>query len=77
MGLMDNVQQWFVGVAVKKAVIKACVAAAAYFASTGVLKKYGISIDWNVFQAAAISGAAGAIEFARNWLKVNKGLSWL
>ena len=45
-------------------------------AKAGLLAKFGITVDWSVFETAIVAVLVGALTLGLNWLKVNKGW-WL
>lgn len=78
MGLLGNLQgkvgDWLFSVALKKAAIRVA-AAVASFITAHQLGKYGLTL--NVDPDALAAAFLAALEVARNYLKVKKGLSWL
>lgn len=78
MTMVDSVKEFFWGIALKKGVqagIKA--AAGLLMVKAGLLAKFGVTIDFDTFQAAGVAALIAALEILRNYAKQKTGLKFL
>lgn len=75
MGLVDNVKNWIIGIAVKKALQNLVKVGVSFITSVGVvslLNQYGINIEVNqtALEGGLTALIAGLLEMARNFIKI-------
>ena len=80
MGIMDKLQDWFVGVIMKKG-IRSGVGIVVAFLCSGViaseLQKLGITINKTEMEVALMALIAGGLEGLRAWAKAKWNLKFL
>lgn len=80
MGIMDKVQDWLVGVIMKKGIRSAVGIIVAFVCSgaiAGELQKLGITINKTEMELALMAIIAGGLEGLRAWAKAKFNLKFL
>ncbi len=78
--IKTGIENWVMTVCVKRGVVGAVMALSAYLAGHGIgkiLTSYGVTINWDTFQASAVTGVVGLLAMLHDYLKVKKGITWL
>lgn len=80
MGLIEKAEGWLFSVALKKAVARVVSLVVAVLVSvkvSGILAAWGITIDTTKMEASLTLFLVGALDMARNFLKVKYGVKGL
>lgn len=78
--IVTTAENWLISICLKRGVTGGVLAVGAYFGTHEigkVLPKLGVTIDWNVAAAGALTLIVGGLHMLHDYLKVKKGMTWL